>query len=152
MYSVGEPGKFNYGTKQPQGHILWKYNTSNTISPGSLLSALLVAKCVTILQVCLGKVKDINVEAFVTGFGASGSTDQGQKRKSATLPKNIIVQFFWLLSYFTEPRYNFRTKQVKILRSPTAGFCFNRRQISTKKRTAYIVHCKFFISFSQRWK
>jgi hypothetical protein len=41
------------------------------------------------IQVCLGKVKDTNIEAFVTGFGASGSTAAGQKSKFLPSSTNL---------------------------------------------------------------
>jgi hypothetical protein len=43
--------------------------------------------------VCLGKVKDTNIEAFVTGFGASGSTAAGQKSKFLPITTNIKQKF-----------------------------------------------------------
>jgi hypothetical protein len=44
--------------------------------------------------VCLGKVKDTNIEAFVTGFGASGSTAAGQKSKFLPITTNIKQNCF----------------------------------------------------------
>ncbi len=57
------------------------------------LAVPLAANYWTIIQVCLGKVKDTNIEAFVTGFGASGSTAAGQKSKFLPITTNIKQKF-----------------------------------------------------------